>query len=224
MLRTYQKSQLAKAVTGSGLRIEDFRLKPGDTDVTFDSRPEIFSMNCKIIDAEFSVFSRDGEAYNVVYHPSASSTNKSSLSNLGWNALTQTLDSWLAYVRQDIESDDPWSELEDSESFKDTDEKFKPAELDILDKAIDESIGHLIDTANSKGMEITLESLTQEINELKAQARKETKGKWLERFKGYISGKIIDWGLEKAIELSVIQILYESAKPVLHILASNLQM
>jgi len=224
MLRTYQKSQLAYAVKESGLKIEDFSLRPGNSDETFESIPEIFRIKCKTIDAEFNVFSRNGEAYNVVYHPSASSTNKSSLRNLAWSSLMQTLDSWLVYVRQDIESDDPWSELEDSESFKDTDEKFKPAELDILDKAIDESIGHLIDTANSKGMEITLESLTQEINELKAQARKETKGKWLERFKGYISGKIIDWGLEKAIELSVIQILYESAKPVLHILTSNLQM
>lgn len=137
----------------------------------------------------------------------------------GWPRLLGKITSWVDVLEKEVKAIDPWDDTlkDDFQDFKSEDTKFTPDELVQIDRAIDASFQTLIDIANDNGVEAKLDDLQDSIDELKREARKQKRSKWLDMFTAAIVGRLVDWGLSTALMSPVLMQLFNSAKHLLQL-------
>lgn len=224
-LRVSQKAELGAVIAAYGLDARDFSWTK-EPKGTFSSSEEVY----EIVHTDSKDFFRfeadhkdDGRTVMyVTYVPSDDTLAPKTLVGVtDWKSVVSYFDNWVAIIQKESEAVDPWAEPE-STVFEKNDEKgFTKQELVTVDKAIDKSMEELIATANQHGIEATLADIQEDIKYLKQQARTKSKSAWLDIFKSYIAQKLLDWGISTLAATTILQVLYEAAKPTLQLMAAQ---
>jgi len=212
MLKNSQKSQIA-----SFLKNRDFSLS--DFEIISDDDSNIFELSHKASPYYFKIQILNSDVFHVFFSPSASSLNETVISNISWNTSMQYLAKWADYVKEEMESTDPWADLEEEGTFQGDDTMFTPEELALVDKAIDASAQKLIDIAKSEGVQKTLKDINKDIKYLKEEARNRTRYKWRDIFVETFAAKLVEWGISAVFMSGIIQILVKNAEPLLKLMA-----
>lgn len=209
-----QRAEIAKIIQTGGFDPKDFDLSEKE----IRDNPTLI-LKHKSTEAIFAVDNIEGN-FGVLYAPSDVSLKPVRLTGISWNLALQYLTSWVRYVKEESEADDPWDEKirEEFDEFHNDTSEFTIQELERLDSAIESSFKHLVATAEEQGHKVTneeLKQITEDIRFLKEEARKSSKRKWLDTFMGVILGKLVDWGLSTTLVGTVFAKLIEMSHEVL---------
>lgn len=198
------------------LKDRDFSIS--DFEVIENSETRIFELIHKASDYYFRILVRQDGAFNAIFAPSESSLSETTAQRIGWPLVLTYISNWISYVREELESEDPWANLEDEGTFNGDDTAFTPEELEVVDRAIDASAQELLYVAKSKGIEKTLEDIKEDIQYLKEEARNRTRYKWRDLFVEVITTKLVEWGIDVIVMSSIIEVLVKNAEPLLKIM------
>ena len=212
-----QRAEIAEIIRSRDLEPREFDLQEKDIDNNPDNPALI--LKHKSTEAMYAVYVTN-DHFGVLYAPSAVSLKPVHKTGISWSSAMQYLNSWIKYVKEESEADDPWDEQtrEDFDDFHNDESNFTPEELQRLDLAIEGSFQHLIAVAEDQGHKVSKEELSQIANDikfLKDEARKSSKRKWLDAFMGVVLSKLIDWGLSSALVGTVFAKLVEMSHEVM---------
>lgn len=219
-LRASQKAKFGSIITEYELQPRDFgwRQDPKPTLKSSTNPQEIFHHDT---DHYFRFEEREGTKIFITYTPDENTSKPVNLIVETWAQVLGYFDKWIGIIKEEAAAVDPWADPEDSDTFSDEDTQFTPLELKSVDNAIDKSMEKLLQVANENGIHKTLADIQDDIKYLKESARKNSRSEWLDLFKQVIAGKLLEWGLGAALASGILQVLFETAKPVLKLLATQ---
>lgn len=216
MFKNSQKAEIANIIDGREL------LSSGDFEQKIGGEGRILRLTYKDNKDFFLIINlRTDNAFDIVFSPSETSLRDTTLTQISWSNVIASVRAWAIYLNNEIASVDPWAELDDSNTFEGKDTNFTPAELEVVDRAIDAAMVELIKEANARGINKKLDDIQDDIKFLKAEARKQTRFKWRDFFIQTITAKILEWGLDALVMTGVLKVLVENAEPFLRIIASS---
>lgn len=219
-LRTSQKAELAKKITESGLDHKSFDLEVYEDS---DGKDSGVLLRHRDSNAYFKIelqYWNDNPLFVMRFSPGHVSQSEEAAEASTWSSVLLGLGSWLGIVKAELEAMDPWGD-EKPEIFDDTERGFTQLELKTLDSAIDASFEKLVELGKEQNPTLTMESMASDIKYLKDEARKRKKSEWLMLFKEVVASKVVDLGLTLLLADAVLHTLYETAKPILKIVAGN---
>lgn len=214
LLKT-QRASIAESLKRHGLNIKDFertetdqqfRLEHKDTGYFLTMRPN---------------FNRGGGTLLTFTPGFRSALQEQQVLNT-WVDVTRIIERWCAVLVEERDADDPWEESREQEGqqrFQDSDSKFTADELPLIDAAVDRSFEKLLSVAKERGIEKDIKSIETTVKFLKDEARRQTRGRWFDIFLGAVLGRLIEWGLSPELLNPVLNVLLESVKPMLQIVA-----
>jgi hypothetical protein len=212
-LKKSQKSEMGQTIASYGMDPNDFKFER-------DDEHSAITLRHKESDAYFDFSLSTSDDFNIEFAPSAITTKATRIGSASWDFVMDMLGSWVGYLVQELKAEDPWPEVETTSEFNDDpDTLFTPAELKVIDSAVDASFEKLIFEANLKGLDKKIDDVLIELDELKKLARTTPRSKWLDTFKEAVATKLIEWGLDLVIGSAVLKVLYEAAKPILKLVA-----
>lgn len=209
-----QRAEIASIIRQNGLEPNDFSLVEKEVQGN-----AALIVKHTATDAIFAVDALENH-FGVLYAPSDVSLKPVRSTGVSWESAMNYLSSWVRYVKEESEAEDPWDNQtqEEFDQFHNDSSKFTPEELERLDKAIDSSFDYLTSVAEENGYTLTdsdMVQISKDIKFLKNEARSNSKRKWLDLFMGTVIGRLLEWGLSSALVGAIFAKLIEMSHEVL---------